>query len=236
MIRNTFRLLGAALAVAGAAGCGGKTVGIQSPDEGASTLSDLKSGAILEPAYFGVDGHMPVGEVPVLATIDLLGGSQVELEVVTPDGSPERFDVWRVRDDGTATLEIPVDARSGFALQKIAPEEDGTWAIRFPATKAGDVIVHLDCVGGLHGCARWQQPGEYCPVGWQCDRGLTCMLPIGACGPLAGVGTCVDVVAKCGGGVDIGAPVCGCDGRDYASECAARLAGVPVLRQGGCER
>jgi hypothetical protein len=237
MNRNTLRLLGTVLSVAGAAGCGGKTVGeIPSTNEGASTLGDLKSGAILERAYFGVDGHMPVGGMPVLATLNLLGGSQVELEVVTPDASPVRFEVWRVRGDGTATLEIPVDASSGFALENVAPDEDGTWAIRFPATAPGDVIVHMDCVGGLHGCARWLQPGDFCPVGWQCDQGLACELPVGVCGPLAGVGTCVDIVAKCGATAEDGPMVCGCDGHDYTNECAARLAGATILREGPCDR
>jgi hypothetical protein len=237
MNRNTLRLFVAALAVAGAAGCGGKTVGeIPSYGEAASTLDALKQGAVLERAYFGVDGHMPVGGMPVLATVDLLGGSQVELEVVTPDASPLRFEVWRVRHDGSARLEIPVDARSGFALENLAPDEDGTWAILFPATTPGSVTVHMDCVGGLHGCAQWLQPGDACPAGWQCDQGLTCELPVGVCGPLAGAGTCVDIVAKCGGSADDGNPVCGCDGRDYASECAARLAGATVLQEGRCEK
>jgi hypothetical protein len=236
MNRNALRLLGTALSVVGAAGCGGKTVEIQSFNEGTSSLGDLKSGAILEPAYFGVDGHMPVGGTPVVATVDLLGGSRVELEVVTPDASPVRFEVWRVRGDGTATLEIPVDASSGFALENVAPEEDGTWAIRFPATTPGDVIVHMDCVGGLHGCAKWLQPGDFCPVGWQCAQGLTCQLPVGVCGPLAGVGKCVDIVAKCGAATDEGTTVCGCDGQSYPTECAARLAGATVLHEGFCER
>jgi hypothetical protein len=243
MYRNTFRVLAAALAAAGAAGCGGKTAGIGSMHEEASTQAALERGAVLERAYVGVDNHLPLGAMPVLATMDLVGGSQLELEVVTPEGSPVRFEVWRVRSDGTATLEIPVDARSGFALENITPDEDGRWALLFPAVSParGDVLVHADCVGGLHGCTQLLQPGQHCPAGWQCDQGLTCELPIGVCGPLAGVGTCVDIVARCGaedgaaagGGPD---PVCGCDGRDYASECAARLAGATILHADGCRR
>jgi hypothetical protein len=104
----------------------------------------------------------------------LLGGSQLELEVVTPDGSPLRFEVWRARNDGTVTLEIPVDATSGFALEDIDPVEDGTWIVVFPGSQPGDVIMHADCVGGLRGCSGARQPGESCPPGWACDLGLAC--------------------------------------------------------------
>jgi hypothetical protein len=235
MIRNTFNVIGAALACGALAGCAGRADGIATPHEEGSTLGTLKSGAILQRAYVGQDDHLPVGGMPVLATLDLLGGSQLELEVVTPDGSPVKFEVWRVRQDGTATLEIPVDSRSGFALENLAPDEDGTWALRFPPIAvAGDVTVHIDCVGGLHGCTELLQPGEQCPAGWQCDQGLACVLPVGVCGPLAGVGTCTDVAATCGLATD-GAPVvCGCDGFDYTDECAARLAGATVLHTGRC--
>jgi len=236
MNRNTFIAITAALVSIGAAGCAGRADGITPFHEEGSTLGALQSGAVVQRAYVGQDDHMPLGGAPVLATLDLVGGAQLELEVVTPDGSPVKFEVWRVRHDGTATLEIPVDSRSGFALENIAADEDGTWALRFPAVAgAGDVTVHLDCVGGLHGCTQMLQPGEHCPAGWQCDQGLACVLPVGVCGPLAGVGTCTDVVAACGAATDTSAPVvCGCDGHDYTDECAARLAGATVLHTGRC--
>ncbi len=237
MNRNALCAVAAALACAATAACGGKTDGITPVHDEGSTLATLEQGAILERAYVGVDDHMPVGGMPVVATMGLLGGSQLELEVVTPDASPVRFEVWRVRADGTATLEIPVDAPSGFALENIAPDEDGTWVLRFPATAPGDVIVHADCTGGLHGCAQLLQPGEHCPAGWQCDQGLTCELPIGACGPLAGTGTCVDIVSVCDQTSppgEVAGSVCGCDGREYASECEARLAGAYILNAGAC--
>jgi hypothetical protein len=232
MIRNTFRVLAAAMAAAWAAGCGGTTTGVASIGKESTTTSVLESGATQQRAYLGVDNRLTLGAAPVLATMDLLGGSQLELEVVTPDGSPVRFQVWRERNDGTATLEMPVDATSGFALEDIDPEEDGDWVVLFPGEQRGDVIVHTDCVGGLRGCAQTRQPGETCPAGWTCDVGLACELTIGVCGPLAGVGTCVPAPTSC---TEDAEAVCGCDGRTYASECDARLGGVPVLRPGSCE-
>ena len=233
MSRNTFRFLAAAIVPACAAGCGAATAGVASSEsKEASTRSALQSGATEERAYLGTDNHITLGGAPILATMGLLGGSQIELEVVTPDGAPVRFEVWRVRNDGTATLEMPVDATSGFALQEIDPVEDGTWAIRWPAGQRGDVTVHASCVGGLRGCAQARQPGEACPAGWTCDVGLACELPVGVCGSLAGVGTCVAKPTDCT--ADAGA-VCGCDGRTYASDCDARLGGVPILDRASCE-
>jgi hypothetical protein len=181
MNRNTFRLLAATVAAVCAAGCGGITAGVGSGSKESSTLEALESGATEQRAYVGTDNHVTLGAAPALATMGLLGGSQLELEVVTPDGSPVAFQVWRARTDGTVTLELSVDATSGFALEDVDPFEDGTWVVVFPAGPTKDVIVHADCVGGLHGCAETRQPGETCPPGWACDEGLACVR--GTCVP-----------------------------------------------------
>jgi hypothetical protein len=177
MDRNTFRVLAATAAAVCAAGCGG-TPGVAgavgSTSGEATTMNALLSGANEQRAYLGVDNHVALGDSPVVTTMGLRGGSQLELEVVTTDGSPMQFEVWRARSDGSATLEMPVDATSGFALESIDPEEDGTWLVVFAGAQRGDVIVHGDCVGGLHGCAQARQPGETCPPGWECDVGLVC--------------------------------------------------------------
>jgi len=186
MYRNTFRVLAVTAAAVCAAGCGGVTAGVGSVSQEASTMSALRSGATEQRAYVGMDNRVTLGAAPVLATMDLLGGSQLELEVVTPDGSPVRFEVWRARNDGTVTLEMPVDATSGFALEDIDPFEDGTWVVLFPGRQRGDVIVHTDCVGGLRGCAQTRQPGESCSPGWTCDVGLVCEVPGCVCRPQAG--------------------------------------------------
>jgi hypothetical protein len=231
MNRYTFRGLATVLAAAGVGGCGGHSAGVIATDEEGSNLASIEQGASVQRAYLGVTQHVAVGVEPVVSTFDLIGGSQAELEVASHDGAPVRFELWRVRVDGTASLLVPVDSRSGFALQPIDPEEDGTWALRFPVASSNDVLVRMDCIGGLHGCAQTRQPGESCPAGWSCDVGLACQLPVGVCGPLAGVGTCVVQTTSCTKNVEV---VCGCDGRTYPSECAARLAGQPVLRAGSC--
>jgi hypothetical protein len=144
-----------------------------------------------------------------------------------------RFELWQAHLDGSATLSDPVEARSGFALDRIEAEEDARWVLVFPAdTPTALALVRMDCVGGIRGCTPDRQPGESCPAGWSCDEGLACALPVGACGPLAASGTCIVPPTDCPRDA---AAVCGCDGRTYATECAARIAGAPVLHAGPCE-
>lgn len=234
MNRNTFRILVPALqvaAVAGASGCGGRIDGIPSSNGMTSTMAQLEDGAAVQRAYLGVDDHVAVGSQRVVTPFGLVGGAQVELEVVTPDSSPVRFELWQAHVDGSTTLVMPVDAPSGFSLEDITATEDGTWILSFPVLPPGQVIVHMDCVGGQHGCEAARQPGETCPAGWSCDEGLVCQLPIGDCGPLAGVGTCVVPDDTCAADAS---PVCGCDGNTYTSACLARLAGTPILMAGAC--
>jgi hypothetical protein len=169
-------------AVLAASACGGTTGEVPSASSRqTSTMAELATGASVTRAYVGVDNPLAVDGGPVLATIGLRGGGQVELEVVTPDGAPLRFEVWQGHVDGTATLRMPVDSASGFALEEIDPDEDGTWAILFPGGQPGQVLVHMDCIGGLRGCSLLRQPGQSCPVGWSCDEGLVCQLPAGVC-------------------------------------------------------
>jgi hypothetical protein len=180
----------------------------------------------------GTTNVLTLGAAPVVATFDLTGGAQVELEVATRDSSPLRYELWRLRRGGAATLVSPVDARSGFALDRLAADEDSTWAIVFPAGASSDALLHMDCVAETHGCTPARQPGESCPAGWSCDEGLSCQLPVGACGPLVAVGTCLPAPLDC---VEANLAVCGCDGVTYVSECAARQFGQSVARQGRCD-
>jgi hypothetical protein len=235
MQRSASCALAVAMIAASALGCGGRMAGVSASVGGeTSTLGSLEEGASVRRAYVGTTNEFVVGEVPVVATFDLVGGAQIEMEVVTRDASPVRFELWQAHRDGTTTLRDPVDAPSGFAIDRVEADEDGRWALVFPVgTSGGRALVRMDCVGGFRGCAPQRQPGESCPAGWSCDVGLECMLPVGACGPLAASGTCTVPPVACAGG---GVAVCGCDGRTYASECDARLAHAPILRAGRCDR
>jgi hypothetical protein len=193
----------------------------------------LEQGAAVRRVYVGSTNELDLGRSPVAGAFDLLAGAQVQLEVVTRDGSPLTFELWQEHLDGTAMLIDAVDAYSGFALDRLLPNEDGRWILLFPETSPGlHALVRMDCVGGNRGCTPQRQPGESCPAGPSCDEGLECALPLGACGPRTAPGTCTVPPVDCPG--DDNGEVCGCDGRTYASECAARAARAPMLHAGGC--
>ncbi|HEY6459770.1 MAG TPA: hypothetical protein VIY73_06450, partial [Polyangiaceae bacterium] len=77
-----------------AAGCSGTAGEVPTAAREATTLGALAENAAVTRAYVGSDDVVTVGDRPAMATMGLLGGGQLELEVVTPDGSPVRFEVW----------------------------------------------------------------------------------------------------------------------------------------------
>ena len=83
----------------------------------------------------------------------------------------------------------------------------------------------LDCAGPLTGCP---EVPSGCTTNGDCAAGEFCMTATGDCG---GVGTCTAIPFICPG---IFAPVCGCDGNDYASDCNAWASGTSVDVNGSC--
>ena len=67
-----------------------------------------------------------------------------------------------------------------------------------------------------------------CQTATDCAPEQECHRPIGNC---AGEGWCDDRLGFC---PQIFAPACGCDGRSYVSECAARHAGGGAAHSGAC--
>src|SRR5260370_28929618 len=126
MNRKVFCAAGSAAAALAVAACGGRVAGVPASDGEASTIASLEQGGTMQRAYVGVTNELAIGVARRVATFDLVGGAQVELEVVTRDASPLRFELWQAHVDGTATLRYPVDAASGLALDRIAADEDAT--------------------------------------------------------------------------------------------------------------
>ena len=70
-------------------------------------------------------------------------------------------------------------------------------------------------------------------AGFQCQEGLSCQMQPGQCRTVADAsGVCRKPPQMC---TMIYAPVCGCDGKTYASACTAAAKGVSVATQGECK-
>jgi hypothetical protein len=176
-----FHGLAAAVCAASAVGCSVQPGGTGEPPAGEKSVASLEQGSSVTRTYLGATQVVAVDARPVVGTFDLLGGAQVEIEIATRDGSPVRYELWQQHVDGWATLVTTVDSRSGFALQALHADEDSSWVLRFLPDVPEQVVVRIDCLESTHGCTPFQQPGESCPAGWQCDQGLTCVVPGDTC-------------------------------------------------------
>jgi hypothetical protein len=67
-------------------------------------------------------------------------------------------------------------------------------------------------------------------LGLSCGAGEYCEVTAGPCDVY--FGACAAAPAEC---PDLCAPVCGCDGFDYASECSANLAGTGAKHSASCD-
>lgn len=74
-------------------------------------------------------------------------------------------------------------------------------------------------------------PSAECDVTQACAEEEFCELPSGICGSALDRGSCVEVPFAC---FDPIAPLCGCDGRTYASECLRRAARVQKAGDAAC--
>jgi len=68
--------------------------------------------------------------------------------------------------------------------------------------------------------------------GDQCQADAFCRFDDGTCDQVDRVGVCIEIPDAC---PEIFAPVCGCNGVTYASECEAWVAGESIDHDGECE-
>lgn len=65
-----------------------------------------------------------------------------------------------------------------------------------------------------------------------CETNQFCKFSDGSCGEADGFGECTDKPEMC---TKIYQPVCGCDGKTYASSCVANSTGHSVKHEGACK-
>lgn len=181
MTPSVFRWLAATMCAVGAVACNGGLTGEVAGLDQQASLASLEQGAAVQRTYVGVTQQVQTGGHPVVGAFDLLGGADLDLELVAKDGAPLRAELWQVHVDHWATLAMTVDDSSGFALHALHASEDSSWVLRFAPGAPSDVVVHLACTGSTRGCTPRLQPGEACPAGWLCDEGLTCEVQGGVC-------------------------------------------------------
>lgn len=102
--------------------------------------------------------------------------------------------------------------------------------------KADGSLGAASCVAGAWVCPPGAlffgdpgcRPPEACGPSLPCAPGSVCRAPDSLCASSTATGTCVTPPPSC----PAGDAACGCDGKTYASECAANAAGVDVSVQG----
>ena len=111
-----------------------------------------------------------------------------------------------------------------------------TYSNECDAGNAGVAVAHRGPCEGQPSATPTPTPDgtpspEPCDVTDPCPAGQLCELPVGVCASDLDRGTCVGVPFVCFEEI---APVCGCDGLTYGSDCLRRAARVQKADDGSC--
>lgn len=172
---------------------------------------------------------------------DLAAASKITIELKAPQ-SKAGFaggvygDLYRVTKGGGLAYLGSLDGANGDVSASFTSTKGGSYVIGVSEYGAGYAVeVDLTCNRADGKCAHKAQPDDACGgiAGITCDQGLSCQPSLGKgqqCPVPDAGGVCqLATDVPCGA-----APSCGCDGKDYATGCDARQAGVFVKQPFPC--
>ena len=177
---------------------------------------------------------------------DLVPASKVQIDLKAPSAKTGYAggvygDVYKVTKGGALAYVGALEGPKGTATGTLSSKSGGSYVIGVGEYGAGfSVEVDLTCQRSDGKCTPKPQPDDFCGgiAGIACEEGLECRptpTTKGAPRFFCPVGT--DWGGTCHFASDypcVASAVCGCDGKDYATECAARAAGVFAKQPYAC--
>lgn len=213
------------------------TAATPTPSGGAEADTSTPS-ATGDPIYFGHDNSLISAAdttAPPAYTFELVADASITIHLSRRNEDGPRdigFTLLRVTGQEEYVELGKASGSDGFVSMTLYTVHGGLYAIRLvDGINPKSLVLTLSCNSGV--CAAARQPGELCgtAAGAQCDKGLGCFLPEGACATPEQARRCEVIPVDCPKGY---APVCGCDGKTWGNECFAKQAGVSILSSGEC--